>query len=210
MILKKSISALCLLIVWMQPILNRSVVFGKDVKCEKNKNGLITLQLNNEPLVKVIENVEKQTRYKIILDKSLMSYRISGEYSEMKIGKFLRRVLDGKNTAIEYDQANSLIKVKAFGKESSTAHNYKQKNRNEDIEKLSKKANKIYQNDYKNANYIDMSGMTNSQIWQMHKRQDAKYRATLKDPNSSDMSGMTNAEIWKKQRKEDEEFKEHR
>lgn len=93
-------------------ILSFVLGFGTPWDGIASENGKrITLSFQNEPLKNVIKEVSSQTGYKIEISESLLSQNVTGQYVDIDLDSFLRRMFKGMNVFQVIDAKKKELKI---------------------------------------------------------------------------------------------------
>ncbi len=161
---------------------------------------VISLELKEKPLKKIVEDIQKQTGYTIVFDEKWNDLLISGQYTGVTLEEFFQRALRKQNISLSYSDKGNVVNLCFFGdrtvtkaKDSSLA-----KGIPFDLnEKNSNTTSEILTTYYNDPESIDpSSGMTLVDMRELHATQMAELDRFRNDPESIDpMNGMKLGDI---------------
>lgn len=168
----------------------------------------ISMDIRNQSLEDIVRLVSRQTGFKITVDNQWVGLSVSGNYKDVDVGSFFRRVLKGQNLSILYDDENKEIIVRMFGTKDLRSFIVDVRGNKEAVDQISsmklsdikvhkeKEAEKI-QKYYANPKSIDqMSGMTFEEIARLRERETREKNVYFANPDAIDqMSGITLEQI---------------
>ncbi len=140
---------------------------------EDDESVNVTITAQGEVLIDIIDEVYKQTGYKIDVKKDWETLPVRGEYVQVPLERFLTRIFKGSNVSIISDSQNKIYYVRLFG-ERINSKNIGSTFEPEvvDIHQLNEEQKKELQDYIADPNAVDpMSGMKLSVINSLHQEQ---------------------------------------
>lgn len=134
---------------------------------------VISLELKEKPLKLVVEEIFKQTGYRVVFDEKWNDLPLSGSYAGVTLEEFFLRSLRKQNVTLSYDDKGNVAILRFFG--------------DRDIGKI--KTGTL-------TNEIDSKVQVSEEVKALHEQQRQELQAYLKDPEAIDPeSGMKLVDI---------------
>lgn len=166
---------------------------------------VFTIKAVDVPFSDVVDEIQKQTGYMVIFDDKWNNFLISGEYSDVTIEEFSRRVFRNQNTSLLVNDRDKIYVLRFFG-DKSFADLLAETPIQEEIGGV--EVTKEYKEQFEAAkaemarilndpDSVDpVSGLSLEKIREIHIRAQEEKKLDQNDPESIDpATGLSRAEI---------------
>lgn len=170
---------------------------------------VISLELHEKPLKLVVEEIFKQTGYRVVFDEKWNDLPLSGHYAGVTVEEFFLRALRKQNVTLSYDDKGSVVILRFFGDRDIKQikagalinENNSREQVSEEVKALHEEQHHELQAYLKDPEAVDpVSGMKLVDIRSLHEAQKVELEQLKSNPETIDpSSGMKLADIQQSQ-----------